>query len=159
MWFCTIPDSGTHLVPVPSLQPAYLPPVNKRASRLQQLKVVLVKQRLRNVSWNSLLIGFFWRNLTTWGKQPPNNEFQTVYLSKLARCKNIKTRSSFFLCVYSKKVCSYINPFSVLKFQTNGNLGMNRKSWCFQTQTILLKTLLFFSRQCISVPCLRKCTP
>ena len=38
MWFCTIPDSGTHLVPVPSLQPAYLPPVNKRASGPQQAK-------------------------------------------------------------------------------------------------------------------------
>ena len=38
MWFCTIPDSGTHLVPVPSLQPAYLPLVNKRASGPQQAK-------------------------------------------------------------------------------------------------------------------------
>ena len=38
MWFCIIPDSGTHLVPVPSLQPAYLPLVNKRTSGPQQAK-------------------------------------------------------------------------------------------------------------------------
>ena len=64
MWFYIILDSGIYLVPVPSRQPAYLPPVNKRESGPQQAKVVLVHS-------NNVSAGF-----TTWNA-PENHSCPT----------------------------------------------------------------------------------